>query len=138
MDVFLLGPFLIKTEWILIIFAAVIAVFILLLHTKDDQSFRAEAFNTITNMVLIFFGTYKLSAVLFYSNLIFDNPKALLFLTGGLKGVLLGAAIAFLYFTWKMLRSKWPYRSWAYIFIYGSVSFLIGYWFIRTLYFLVF
>ncbi|MFS0590041.1 hypothetical protein AB1L05_00435 [Cytobacillus horneckiae] len=138
MNAFLLGPFLIKIDWLFLFISALIAALIIKTNTKNNLSFQNEVFNVMINIVIIFVLIYKFSSLLFSPEIIFGNFKTILYVTGGKSGAILGFVCGLFYLAWKVFKSKLKVKVWAEVLTYGSVSFFLSYWLIRTLYFLVF
>lgn len=136
MGALLLGPFLLKYEWIIAALALLVAYIVMKIKSKQNRSFQDFALHTIFNAVIIGFFTYKFSAVFFQPTIIFQEPLSVLYLSGGLKGTLLGLIFSTLFLIWSYRKGSWPFHSWLTIIVYGIVTFFISFWIMRTLFFL--
>ncbi|MBU8878331.1 hypothetical protein BGM26_04930 [Bacillus sp. FJAT-29790] len=137
MGAFLLGPFIIKYEWFILLVAALVSYFILRWATKAERSFQVTFMNIIGNAVMIAILTFKFSYVLFHPTVFLTNPKAILYFAGGLKGAFLGAFLAFIYLSWNYKKGSWPLKQWIAPIVYGIVTFFIAFWLLRTLFFIL-
>ncbi|PWW25768.1 hypothetical protein DFO73_11260 [Cytobacillus oceanisediminis] len=135
---FLLGPLLIKYEWVLIFLAGIISYFVVRQALKKEEDFKKDFLNDIINAVLIGFFTYKFSSVLFQTKNMITNPIGILYFSGGMKGLVLGLILALAYVAWRIRKSRYRVQSWLSGIIYGTVTFLLSFWLVRTLFILLF
>ncbi|KAB2329749.1 hypothetical protein F7731_21640 [Cytobacillus depressus] len=136
MGAWMVGPFLIKYEWILLLMAGLFSYFFMKSKTKSDRTFQEYFFNTILNAVIFGFLIFKFSTVLFRPSILFDQPLSVLYMSGGIKGILLGLFIAIIYISFKCYKGNWAIKSWMTVIVYGIVTFFIALWTLRTLFFL--
>lgn len=132
MGILQLGPFNIKYEWLLLLFAA-IATYFVLKKMFTNKRFQKEFIDTTINVTILSFLIYKFSIILFRPELIFENPIALFYFNGGTKGLVLALIIGALYLFWKVRKNKWNMADFVEGVIYTAISFLLSYWLLRTL-----
>lgn len=137
MGAFLLGPFIIKYEWILLLLSALTSYFIMKTALKEERSFQQSFLNVVVNASLIGIIAYKFSAILFKPSLLFDYPMSIFYFTGGGKGALLGFFLSFVYFISQFKKYDWPLKECIKAIVYGIVTFFIIFWLLRTLFFLI-
>ena len=138
MGAFLLGPFMIKHIYIIILIAAIASYFTMYWTTKKDKKFQQLFLNTMINTVFIWFLTYKFSSIFFQPDLILNNPLSILYFTGGTKGSILGLILALIYLFWTMKKRGSAFITWFSSFVYGIVTFFISFWLVRTLFLIFF
>ena len=136
MGAFLLGPFMIKHIYVLILLAAIVSYYLMKWTTRKEKSFQQYFLNTMFNSVFIWFFTYKFSTIVFQPSLLKD-PLSLLYFTGGTKGSLLGGILAFIYLFWMMKKRGIGFNKWSPFFVYGIVTFFISFWLMRTLFLII-
>ncbi|WNS77375.1 hypothetical protein RRV45_10445 [Bacillus sp. DTU_2020_1000418_1_SI_GHA_SEK_038] len=137
MGAMMLGPFMLKYEWIIFLLASLTAYLFMKLMSKEDRSFQELFLSSFLNAVLIGFIVYKFSSVIFQARLMMEEPLSILYSTGGTKGKLLGLLIAVIYLYKKYRKGNWPFKSWFTLIVYGIVTFFVGFWLFRTLFFLL-
>lgn len=133
----MLGPFMIKYEWILFLISGLSAYLMMRFKSKENVQFQEFYLNSILNALLIGFIIFKFSSVIFRPAILFDNPSLLLFTTGGTYGKLLGVCIAFIYILKKYQNEAWPLKNWLTLSVYGIITFFVAFWMFRTLFFLL-
>lgn len=132
MGVLQLGPFNIKYEWLLLLFAA-IATYFVIKRMLTNKKFQEKFIDTTINVIILSFLIYKFSIILFRPELIFENPIALFYFNGGTKGLALALIIGGIYLFWKVRKNKWNMADFVKGIIYTAISFLLSYWLLRTL-----
>ncbi|MBY0120525.1 hypothetical protein [Bacillus sp. S/N-304-OC-R1] len=137
MGAIMLGPFMIKYEWILYLISGLSAYLMIRFHSKEDLPFQEIFLNSMLNSFLIGFIVYKFSSIIIRPTILIDNPSSIIFTTGGTKGKLLGVIIALLYFFNKYRNGIWPLKNWLILMVYGIVTFFVAFWMFRTLFFLL-
>lgn len=137
MGAFLLGPFMIKHIYIVIIIAAIAAFYMLKWNTRKDKPFQQIFLNTMFNSVFIWFLTYKFSSIIFQPTSFINNPLSILYFTGGSKGSVLGLILAFVYLFLTMKKRAYALNKWFPSFVYGIVTFFISFWLVRTLFLII-
>lgn len=135
---FLLGPLLIKYDWVLILLAGILSYFVVGKVLNKEEDFKKDFINDMINAVLIGFFTYKFSSVLFQTENIINNPMEILYFSGGTKGLVLGLILALAYIAWRIRKSRYRVQSWLSGIVYGTVTFLLSFWLFRTLFILLF
>lgn len=135
---FLLGPLLIKYDWVLILLAGILSYFVVGKALNKEEDFKKDFINDMINAVLIGFFTYKFSSVLFQTENIINNPMEILYFSGGTKGLVLGLILALAYIAWRIRKSRYRVQSWLSGIVYGTVTFLLSFWLFRTLFILLF
>ncbi|GLB60795.1 hypothetical protein [Cytobacillus sp. NCCP-133] len=138
MGAFMLGPLLIKYEWVLILLAGIVSYIAISLSFSKTREFKKDFLNEITNGVLIGFFSYKFSSILFQTENVMSNPIAILYISGGTKGVILGIILAMSYVGWRIQKYTYWFKSWISGIVYGTVTFMLAFWLFRTLFILVF
>ncbi len=138
MGAFLIGPLLVKYEWILVLLSGIVAYFTIANALRDNGEYKKIFLNVIINSMLIGFFTYKFSSILFQTENILSSPLGILYFSGGRKGFILGAFLAFIYIVIEIKKNKYPLKKWFYGIVYGSVTFMLSFWLFRTLLILLF
>lgn len=138
MGAFMLGPLLIKYEWVLILLAGIVSYQAISLAFSKNKEFKKIFLNEATNGVLIGFFSYKFSSILFQTENIINNPIAILYLSGGTKGIVLGIILTIGYAAWRIQKFHYSFKSWLSGIVYGTVTFMLAFWLFRTLFILLF
>ncbi|KAF0817415.1 hypothetical protein KIS4809_3679 [Bacillus sp. ZZV12-4809] len=138
MGAFLAGPLIVKYEWVLILLSCIIAFFTIAIVFRDNAEFKKIFQNVLFNSILISFFTYKFSLILFQTESIITSPLSILYLSGGSKGATLGFLFSLIYWVREFKKYNYPLRNWLDGIVYGSVTFMLSYWLLRTLLFLLF
>lgn len=137
MGAIMLGPFMIKYEWILFLISGLSAYLMMRFKSKENVQFQEFYLNTVLNALLIGFIIFKFSSVIFQPAILFDNPSLILFTSGGTYGKLLGTFMAFIYMFKKYRNGTWPLKNWLVLSVYGIITFFVAFWMFRTLFFLL-
>ncbi|WP_261134219.1 hypothetical protein [Bacillus sp. Marseille-Q3570] len=101
-DVWFIGPLMIKEKWILYVVAALVSYLVVKVLTKV-KGIDPRVIESVWNAAMVFLLVWKGSYAVFHLFQTFQNPIALLYFTGGEKGVVLGFIAVLLYL---FLRSK--------------------------------
>ncbi len=133
MGALLLGPFMIKHIYIVLLFAGLASYFTMKKSANIDPLFQKLFINTIINAALIWFVLYKFSVIIFQPFLFFENPFSIIYFTGGAKGAVLGVLVAISYLFIVIRKEKWSLKAWISSIFYGIVTFIIIFWSVRTL-----
>lgn len=135
---FLIGPLLVKYEWVLVLLSGIVAYFTIANVLRDQEEYKKIFLNVMLNSMLIGFFTYKFSSILFQTENILSSPIGILYFSGGRKGAILGTLLALIYIVMEIKKYKYPLKKWMYGIVYGSVTFMLSYWLFRTLLILLF
>lgn len=135
---FLIGPLLLKYEWVLVLLSGIVAYFTITNALRDHGEYKKIFLNVIINSMLIGFFTYKFSSILFQTENILSSPLGILYFSGGSKGIILGTFLALIYIVIEIKKNKYPLKKWFYGIVYGSVTFMLSFWLFRTLLILLF
>lgn len=138
MGAFLIGPFLVKYEWVIVLLSGIVSYFIIVQVLRVSGEYKKVFLNVILNSVLIGFFTYKFSSILFQTENILSSPMGFLYFSGGRKGIILGAFFAIFYLVLAIKKYNYPLNTWIHVIVYGSVTFMLSYWLFRTLLILLF
>ncbi|KON88617.1 hypothetical protein AF332_18610 [Sporosarcina globispora] len=138
MGAFLIGPLLVKYEWILIILSGILSYLVIAKALNGNDEYKKVFLNVLMNAVLIGLFTYKFSSILFQTENILSSPLAILYFSGGSKGTIFAAFLVLIYFVWEVKKYKYPFKSWIHGIVYGSVTFVLSYWLFRTLLIMLF
>ncbi|WP_436376349.1 hypothetical protein [Cytobacillus sp. BC1816] len=138
MGAFLIGPLLVKYEWLLVLLSGIVAYFTIANALRDHGEFKKIFLNVMINSMLIGFFTFKFSSILFQTENILTSPIGILYFSGGRKGAILGTILAFIYIVMEIKKYNYPLKKWMYGIVYGSVTFMLSYWLFRTLLILLF
>jgi hypothetical protein len=106
------GPFLLKTHWLIIILSALVGYFVIKYRLKRAGYPDQRMIETIENSLIIALIVWKFSLILFDPVSIVTNPLALLYFSGGEHGVWLAAVVAVFYFYHRAQKdqvSVWVY-----------------------------
>ncbi|MCM3708713.1 MULTISPECIES: hypothetical protein [Cytobacillus] len=138
MNAFLIGPVLVKYEWVIVVLSGIVSYFTIVQVLRDSGEYKKVFMNVILNAILIVFFTYKFSSILFQTENILSSPMGILYFSGGRKGLLLGAFFAIFYLGLAIKKYTYPLNKWIQGIVYGSVTFMLSYWLFRTLLILLF
>ncbi|PPA87989.1 hypothetical protein C4A76_10980 [Brevibacillus laterosporus] len=112
-DVFQLGPFFIKSSWIVIVVSAVVGYLVMKLRIKQANLGASELMdNTIGSLILLGIVIWKGSYLFLHPQKVIDNPMTLLYYSGGVTGIWIAVAscMALLYIWSKRQKiSMWEY-----------------------------
>lgn len=102
MEVLKLGPFIVREDLLFYAFCAVVGYVAVQWRMRRLPGEHQKAVgDALIQALLLGMICWKLSVVLFYPVLTWNNWSSLLFLTGGSRGVLLGIFIGALYLVYK-------------------------------------
>ncbi|MGG1552313.1 hypothetical protein [Paenibacillus ferrarius] len=121
-----LGPFLLKTEVLILGLSALagyIGLRIRLNRSDSDHSDQAGVTDKLVNGFLMWLIIWKLSIVLFDPVSVTWSPLALLYFDGGEKGLWLGGIASGLYVGYGIRRSRISVTAWI---DYVSISWFCG------------
>ncbi|MCF6139390.1 peroxiredoxin family protein [Pseudalkalibacillus berkeleyi] len=105
MSYFEIGSVVLRTEWITLVVAAIVGLFTvwLILHEHECKKQIVDMlFNVFMTGILV----WKLSIALFQPIYVIENPMALLYFTGGAKGVLLAFVVSITLFVYQTKRKQ--------------------------------
>lgn len=111
-EILQVGPFLLKTQWIIITLSALMGYFVIKYRLKTAGYPDQRIIETIENSLIIALVVWKFSLILFDPVSIVSNPLALLYFSGGEHGIWLAAAVAISYFYLRAQKdqiSVWVY-----------------------------
>ena len=107
-----LGPFLLKTQW-LVIALSVLAGYVVFRYRLKAGSYPPKQIaETIENSLVIAVVLWKFSLVIFHPVRVITNPLALLYFSGGERGVWLAAVVVILYLYYRSKKDQvsiWVY-----------------------------
>ncbi|KJR46744.1 prolipoprotein diacylglyceryl transferase family protein [Desulfosporosinus sp. I2] len=106
------GPFLLKTHWLVVIFSASVGYFIMRYRLKAAGYPDKRMIETIENSLITALMVWKFSLILFDPVSVVTNPLALLYFSGGEHGIWLAAVVAIVYFYLRAQKdqvSVWVY-----------------------------
>lgn len=137
MGILQLGPFHIKYEWLFFLPAGIVTYFILKIMIKN-KDFRREFIDKVINAAIIVFVIFKLSIIVFRPKIIFENPVAIIYLNGGTKGLILSVSAGIIYLFWVFRKKQWNASDVTAGMVYLTVSYVLSYWLVRTLFLIIF
>lgn len=111
-DALQVGPFLLKTQWLVIILSALVGYFVIKYRLKTAGYPDQRMIETIENSLLIALMVWKFSLILFDPVSVVINPLTLLYFSGGERGIWLAAVAAIFYFYRRAQKdqvSVWVY-----------------------------
>ncbi len=82
-------------------------IFLLIIFRKH-KLVRKKVVDCGFNALLIFFAAWKLSPLIFRFSTVLESPLALVYLPGGIKGVILGAVAVAVYIVLLIVKKKIP------------------------------
>ncbi|MHB1405258.1 MAG: hypothetical protein ACYCV0_06680 [Desulfitobacteriaceae bacterium] len=106
------GPFLLKTQWLVIILSALAGYFVVKYRLRRAGYPDKRIIETIENSLIIALMVWKFSLILFDPVSVVTNPLALLYFSGGEHGVWLAAVVVIFYFYYRLKKdqvSVWVY-----------------------------
>jgi len=106
------GPFLLKTHWLVVILSAFVGYFIMRYRLKAAGYLDKRMIETIENSLIIALMVWKFSLILFDPVSVVTNPLALLYFSGGEHGIWLATVVAISYFYHRAQKdqvSVWVY-----------------------------
>ncbi|OLN26748.1 hypothetical protein [Desulfosporosinus metallidurans] len=111
-DALQVGPFLLKTQWLVITLSALVGYFGMRYRLKAAGYPDKRIIETIENSLIIALMVWKFSLILFDPVSVVTNPLALLYFSGGERGVWLAAVVVLFYFYHRAQKdqvSVWVY-----------------------------
>lgn len=127
-DHFLLGPLVIKIEWIKLAISFLVSFLIVKIVTKDDHNFQKQVFDILFNAILIIIIIFKFSIVLFRPSLLWNNLLGIVYFTGGTKGMVLGSITSFIYILLKSKKQKLWTLPFLQVILIAIASTVFFYW----------
>lgn len=122
-----LGPFVLKTQWLVIMLSMSVAYFVIWYRLKKIASIEASVKDQITETIekgaVIAILTWKFSFLAFHPIRVVTNPISILYYSGGESGIGLAFVVFLLYFYYHSKRDHIPLG------VYGDLlaaSFLAG------------
>lgn len=109
-DAWIIGPFMIKEQWVLY-FIAGLAAYLVLRIGMAKKYIDPSVPETLWNALFIFAVVWKLSYALFHPLNVWANWSSLIYFTGGDKGVVLGLAVCLLYFLHRSKKEQSSSRT---------------------------
>ncbi len=104
------GPFTIPLSWMLIAGSLIAGYLLFFFMMGKKKKERKELSSLLANALLIFIGIWKISPLLFKFQAVRESPLLILYMPGGVGGVLLGLGGSLLYFM-LAVRRKQLFRS---------------------------
>ncbi len=132
----MIGPFIIKLNWIFSLGAIFSAYYVVKFKLREEPEFSSNFLDVCTNAVFIGIISSKLSSFLFEIEQTLTDPLSVLFLAGGWREWFVGIFLSFAYLFWQYKEKQWPLALTIQGFVYGTFTFVPSYWLFRTLYFL--
>lgn len=123
LEVLNIGPFLIRTSWLIITVAALVGYFMIMWMASRNTSQTKLITDIYFNSVVIVVITWKFGPLLFNPGMIIDSPLNLIYVMGTQKQVWLGIAIAGLYAYWQTKRKQISFKSFIDLFPFGFLPF---------------
>ena len=105
LDAIKLGPFVIRYLWLFLFISGLIGYIAIKIRSRPFEKKEAIV-NTITNGVIIWLITWKISYVFLNPNDLIQNPLSFLYFNGGLLGQFLGFILVIFYFYWCIKKYK--------------------------------
>lgn len=103
-----LGPLTVPREAIFAAVALGCAYIILFFVFRKHKLVRKKMVDRGFTALLIFFAAWKLSPLIFRFSTVLESPLALIYLPGGIKGVIFGGVSIAVYFGVLIVRKKTP------------------------------
>lgn len=106
------GPFLLKTHWLVVALSALAGYFVMRYRLKAAGYLDNRIFETVENSFIIALMVWKFSLLLFNPVSVVTNPLALLYFSSGERGIWLAAVVAIYYFYQRAQKDKvsvWVY-----------------------------
>ncbi|NEW08604.1 hypothetical protein GK047_21650 [Paenibacillus sp. SYP-B3998] len=109
-DVIQFGPFMIRTDLLLLFIAGFFSYFLL-----TRYFFRESTFNTTSvldktlNAIFIIFFSWKLSPILSQPSILWKNPLSVIIMSGSELGIWIGLSIVFIYLYRELKRLQISY-----------------------------
>lgn len=103
-----LGPLTLPLTWLFIACSLIIGYLLFFFMMKEKKDARKEISSLLANAILIFVGGWKISPLFFKFQAVRESPLLILYMPGGVGGVLLGLAAGTLYFVLAVRKKKVP------------------------------
>lgn len=119
-EVVTLGPLIIKWNWIALLLSGFMGFLFVkqgLIAAKEEKT--QEILDMMGNSVLLSFGIWKVSIILFNPISVISNPMVLLYFSGGYRGWILAVISVFSYSLYQSKKQSLPVTT--YIRLYGLV-----------------
>ena len=101
-----IGPLTISAQAALLIGTAGAAGIVLFFLLRRDNQLRRYFFDTLSTAILIVFAGWKLFPLFFSFHELITHPLTLLYTPGGIRGIMFGTGIGFLYVILVILNGK--------------------------------
>lgn len=109
-DAWIIGPFMIKEQWIMYFVAGLMAYLVLRLGTAKKYM-ASSVPETLWTALFIFAAVWKLSYTLFHPLTVWAHWSSQIYFTGGDKGVALGLVAGLLYLLYRSRKEQVPPRT---------------------------
>ena len=124
-----IGPFVMSSLTLSLLFSVFVAYIISGQSVKREPLIKKQWQDAVFTSVFLFVLIYKGSIALFRPDLLFQNPKAVLFFNGGQKGIVLAIFVILIYLCVKIKKEKWQLERIYPAILTGSLSFTISLFF---------
>jgi len=114
------GPLEIPLLWLIFFASALVGAAVAIIVARKDAAVRTRTWDSGINALLIYFAVWKISPLLTSTATVIRSPLSLLYLPGGLIGIIAGSAAAALFLAVAIARTAAEIRL--------SVALSIGTW----------
>ena len=126
-EILQLGPFLIKSSWLILLISGFIGFEMMKRRAKKDGINPSPILDLITSGIVIMALSWKFGPILFNPSLLLTSPWTALFLPGTTDHLWLGAVLVVGYLFWKMRHQEISYKLLLDILPFGLLSLMLLY-----------
>jgi hypothetical protein len=130
-DVLQFGPFILKTDWLIVGLGGIIGYTLMKRVLKRSVYDEGKVLEIYISALMIVALTWKFSPFIFNPSLLWENPQTILFLTGSSLHMWIGIAAALGYIYFQMKKSNIPFFVMLNVLPIGYLVLLIVYNFLK-------
>lgn len=120
----ILGPLVLSSLTVSLLFSFILAYIISSRSLKEDKPFQKLWKDSLLTCFVLAILLYKGSILLFRPEILWENPKALLYFNGGEKGILLAFTVIVTYLYIRIRKEKWKLERVYPAIFSGSIAFI--------------
>lgn len=125
-DLLKLGPFMIKTEWLVIGIGGLISYWLMKFILKQSLFNEKKVLDVFFNGLMIIILVWKFGPLVIQPTLL-QNPFNIFFVTGTIEYIWAGMVLAVAYLFFKARKIRTPIRAFCDIFSFGFLSWWVFY-----------
>jgi prolipoprotein diacylglyceryltransferase len=127
-DVLMVGPFLIKTNWLVTAIAIVAGYWTIKWKLKQTQHDKEVLMDILSNSIILVVVIWKFGPLLTDSGLFFNNPLMILYVTGTATHIWLGLLVSIVYMVIKLKKKNIAWFAFLDILTFGFLAASVVYY----------